>query len=124
MYLKKLISSATLAAFSFGASGQTFTTVSPTSMSSCGQYMEARKSQDTESTIKAYWAVVWVQGYLSRYNVESIGAPISIPTESGTMHLWMEKYCRNQPFAQLPNISTQLIIDLGGNPFAKAANKK
>ena len=124
MYSKQLISSAILAAFSFGAAGQTVTTVNPNTMGDCGQYMEARKSEDTESKIKAFWAVVWVWGYLSRYNLESHQAPISIPAETGTMHLWMEKYCRDQPFAKLPNISTQLIIDLGGNPATKAKNKK
>lgn len=124
MYLKKLISSATLAAFSFGAAGQTLTTVTPNIMGDCGQYMEARKSEDAESKIKAFWAVVWVWGYLSRYNLESFQAPISIPAETGTMHLWMEKYCRDQPLAKLPNISTQLIIDLGGNPATKATKKK
>ena len=124
MYLKQLISSAILAAFHFGAAGQTVGTVSPSTMGACGQYMEARKSEDTESKIRAFWAVVWVWGYLSRYNSESLQAPISIPGETGTMHLLMEKYCRDQPLAKLHNISTQLIIDLGGNPATKAKNKK
>lgn len=123
MHLKKLISGATLAALSFGALGQVIT-MTPNNMVDCGQYMEARKGDDAESKIKAYWAVVWVWGYLSRYNVESLLAPIAIPGGAGTMHLWMEKYCRDQPLANLTNISTQLIIDLGGKPARKATNKK
>lgn len=123
MYLKKLISSATLAALSFSALGQ-LSTVAPINMLDCGQYMEARKSEDTQSKIKAYYAVVWVWGYLSRYNVESLHSQIAIPAATGTMHLLMEKYCREYPLAGMPNISTQLIIDLGGNPVTKATNKK
>jgi hypothetical protein len=124
MHFKKLILAATLATLNFGALGQAFAVMSPQVMGNCGQYMEARKGDDAESKIKAYWAVVWVWGYLSRYNMESPRSPVAIPSEAGTMYLFMEKYCRDQPLAQLTNISTQLIIDLGGNPATKTLNKK
>lgn len=124
MKFKKVIAVATFAVMSFGVLGQTIMALTPSSMGSCGQFMEARKRDDDDSKIKAFWAVVWVWGYLSRYNAESQQAQVEIPTETGTMFLFMEKYCRNQPLAGLINISTQLIVDLGGKLSIKTPNKK
>ena len=123
MYSKKIISGVSLAAFSFGAFGQA-STVAPSTMRDCGQYMEARRINDPQSQIDAYWAVVWVWGYLSRYNVATPQQPVNIPNGAGTMNLLLEKYCREHPLADLAQISTQLVIDLTGTPASKAATKK
>lgn len=90
--------------------------VTPTDVSSCGQYMASRRESDTQSKIKSYWAVVWTWGFLSRYNLESPSSPIDIPTEVETIHLFIEKYCRQNPLGHLIQSNYFIIKELGGNP--------
>ena len=112
--LTALLCGTTIAASALAQSG--FETVAPTSMGSCGQYMDGRRKADPQSEINTFWAVVWTWGYLSRYNRESQTSPLRIPADPGTIHLWLEKFCRDHPLANLLAAADALTVELGGNP--------
>lgn len=105
------------------AHGQTpLLTVTPTGASNCGEYMASRRGNDFESMVRSQTAVVWLWGYLSRYNLESPQAPVQIPTQAETMHLLLEKYCRQNPVGTVVEATFSIIKELGGNP-AKSQSK-
>lgn len=111
---KKLFFSALMVAGMAGALAAEGGTqiMTPGAMNTCGDYMSARRANDARS----YWAVAWTWGYISRYNRESPAARIDIPAQTETVHLYLEKFCRENPLDGIFSATEKLILDLGGNP--------
>ncbi len=116
MYLTRLVGVCVLSALLTGTAGaqrEAFM-MTPSPMSSCGDFMAARRSSEGNSNIKAYWAVVWAWGYMSSFNAHSPNSTINIPAQTETVYLYFEKYCRENPLSDLVLGTSKLIQELGG----------
>lgn len=84
---------------------------------SCAQYVEHKKSAPA-LLIQLY--AQWGQGFLSGYNVGTaykgkdrgvFKAPVKIPDEA-TIHLFLEKYCRDHPLGYVTEGMLSLVKEL------------
>lgn len=79
--------------------------------SSCGQYLEARAKNS--SALNAIFAS-WIQGFVSAMNARTYeaNAPIRNLPESATLLAYTDKFCRENPLADVANGAHALYGDL------------
>ena len=81
----------------------------------CGAFVDAiSRKNETQAVIDLSMVTGWMWGYMSRYNIDNVKNPISIPSQTATLDLYVEKYCRANPLKYLNDATEQLIVDLGG----------
>jgi hypothetical protein len=78
-------------------------------LSSCGEYLDARKKNEIGANIIR----AWVLGYLSGYNLYSNQPRISIP-DGPTIFAYFDKYCVENPLQYITTGAGQLIGELDG----------
>ena len=105
----------------FAAGQPSFQLATVQGLSSCGEYLEARKSNEIGVNVIA----AWVNGYISANNFYSSKPStglkgIAIP-DRPTILAYLDKHCLAYPLDNVFQSTAILVGDLGGfkPPFAK-----
>lgn len=95
----------------------------------CAQYIEHKKSAPP-LLVQLY--AQWAQGFISGYNIgiptvpkdrRLAKSPVSVPDED-TIHLYLDKYCRDTPLGYITEGVFVLIKELGERSNAKTNRAK
>ena len=114
MQFMKIVLSLFVTMVSVGAIAQQGLIVVPIP-GACGALVDAiSRKNETQAIIDLSMVTGWMWGYMSRYNIDNVKNPISIPSQTATLDLYVEKYCRANPLKYLNDATEQLIVDLGG----------
>ncbi len=98
--------------FAQAAEAQRIGTVYGAGTTACGEYTDDRKKDRYSDFYTSY-----VYGYLSAYNMFSMHPAVKAPEKGVTLLAYLDKYCADNPLANMTGASIALISELGGfNP--------
>jgi hypothetical protein len=83
---------------------------------SCGEWQQSRTYQqngNVQFQVNAYQAQAWIDGFLSGYNMASVGPDILASRLGGTAsYTWIDNYCRSNPLDRLSIAAWGLLQEL------------
>jgi len=79
---------------------------------SCGKWIVARKTMGLDEIARIWW----ISGYITAYNGQTPDVfDILGNTDAESAHLWMDKYCQENPLSNLAEGMKGLTIELWPN---------
>ncbi|RYF30685.1 MAG: hypothetical protein EOO23_04605 [Comamonadaceae bacterium] len=104
--IKRICVGTLCALMAMGASSQTY--LSYNSLT-CGDFMSQRSNEAVVGMASEY-----IRGYFSAHNVFSGRKQITASYPNSTLGLWLEKFCREHPLANIQEAAPALVAEITG----------
>ena len=78
---------------------------------SCGTFIKEKQPYNLQTSVH-YQHMAWVLGFL--HGIDSFNPYDTRPYDYNGLDLWLEGYCRKNPFELLANAANQFYVEIGG----------